>query len=455
MVRKKNYENIKWPVVSMLVILSATFFTFTANAEGWDNSTGEWQYLDENGKPVTDMWKSSNGEYFFLGDDGYIVTDTLIEDDFSTQSTEYYYVDQNGAMVTNTWKPVALENEESYGAEYWWYYFGADGRAYKHTSEPVTINDPHEGAKYMFDDQGHMLFDLVDKNGNRLTSYTAEDIYNCQWYFGNWNDGVMKKKLWLDVTNDLKNEPEYQGYYSLKVYFQSDGKRAIEKTLNIGGKQYTFDSRGIIAYGNKNTGSSMSFHDVNSGAWYYDKVKWAYENGLMSGKSSTRFDPDGNLTRAEAVQVLYAAAGSPEPVTGTADTGFTDVPSNAWYTKAVVWARENQIASGKPYDFTIPSDFSKTLMLTLKYRLDPDVNITRQELAVMLKKFAEYNGKSTDYAADLSSFSDASSVASWAQEAVSWAHAAGVINGKGNNMIAPEANATRAEYATMIKGYYE
>lgn len=171
------------------------------------------------------------------------------------------------------------------------------------------------------------------------------------------------------------------------------------------------------------------------------------KSGNCGRHANWRLEPDGTLR-------IYGTGEACTPDVSF-QIGFTDVPSNAWYTKAVVWARENQIASGKPYDFTIPSDFSKTLMLTLKYRLDPDVNITRQELAVMLKKFAEYNGKSTDYAADLSSFSDASSVASWAQEAVSWAHAAGVINGKGNNMIAPEANATRAEYATMIKGYYE
>lgn len=96
---------------------------------GWDNTTGKWRYL-ENGNPITDEWKSANGKWFYLDTDGNMVTDKLIED----VNGPIYYVNKYGAMVTETWKAVALEESDEdlvRGADYWWMYFGSDGKAYK------------------------------------------------------------------------------------------------------------------------------------------------------------------------------------------------------------------------------------------------------------------------------------------------------------------------------------
>ena len=178
----------------------------------------------------------------------------------------------------------------------------------------------------------------------------------------------------------------------------------------------------------------MIYTDVPSSKWYFDKIKYVYERGLMTGKSSKAFDPDGTLTRAETVQVLYAAVGKPE--VDYLYTGFPDVSGTDWFAKAVVWANTNGIAHGKGNGF------------------DPNGKVTRQELALMLKNFAALEGGDSTSSVSLSEFSDEGSISSWARDAVEWAHAVGVINGKGTN-IAPADSATRAEYATMIKGLYE
>ena len=90
-------------------------------AAGWDNSTGEWRYLNSDGTEVTDAWKSANGNWFYLNSDGVMATNQLIEDN-NNSTTRYYYVDQYGAMVKNTWKAVAMEdsNNSDIEAEYWW-----------------------------------------------------------------------------------------------------------------------------------------------------------------------------------------------------------------------------------------------------------------------------------------------------------------------------------------------
>ena len=116
--------------------LLALGFSAVSMAAGWDNSTGAWRYLNNDGTEVVDEWKSANGNWFYLDSDGVMATDKLIEDE-SGSKTKYYYVDQYGAMVKNTWKAVAMDDDDNtdLDAEYWWYYFGNDGKAYTTDSD--------------------------------------------------------------------------------------------------------------------------------------------------------------------------------------------------------------------------------------------------------------------------------------------------------------------------------
>lgn len=219
--------------------LLAVGFSAVSFAEGWDNSTGSWQYLDKDGEPVTDTWKSSNGQWFWLGDDGNMVTDSLIED--STESTtKYYYVDANGARVSNTWKAVALDGSENtdLDAEYWWYYFGSDGKAYTNDADKEltknklkTIN----GLKYCFDDEGHMLYGWIDKDSWDQQDDNDTAWETSKWYFNGWNDGHAENG-WkqLTVTNSDGDEKEYWFYF--KNGEKKTGKQKID------GKTYLLDN---------------------------------------------------------------------------------------------------------------------------------------------------------------------------------------------------------------------
>ncbi len=209
-------------------------------AAGWDNSTGVWRYLDNNGEAVTDTWKSANGNWFYLNGDGEMATNQLIEDT-NNSKTRYYYVDQYGAMVTNSWKAVAMDDSTNtdLDAEYWWYYFGSDGKAYTSeddltTSEIKTIN----GLKYAFDDEGHMLYGWIDKDNVDQQDDNDSAWENATYYFNGWNDGHMQTG-WIQLT--VEDDDDTEDYW---FYFDSKGKKQANKKKKINGYYYHFGEHG-------------------------------------------------------------------------------------------------------------------------------------------------------------------------------------------------------------------
>lgn len=180
------------------------------------------------------------------------------------------------------------------------------------------------------------------------------------------------------------------------------------------------------------------FADVDKNGWQYSFVKYAYENGLMTGKGNSVdglviFDPNSGITREEFVQVLYNREG--KPTMSYADK-FTDVPYGQWYTNAIMWAAKNKIVAGKDSEFGVED------------------MITREEIVTILSKYASYKGYDVTGATDISGYTDAAMVSEWAQVYVQWAVSRGIIAGQGDR-LAPQANATRAEAATMIKNFIE
>ena len=146
--------------------LLALGFSAVSMAAGWDNSTGAWRYLNNDGSEVVDEWKSANGNWFYLDSDGVMATDKLIEDE-SGSKPKYYYVDQYGAMVKNTWKAVAMDDDDNtdLDAEYWWYYFGNDGKA-------LIFDQVINGQHLYFDYQGKQI------KGNFVTDYKGTRYYD-------------------------------------------------------------------------------------------------------------------------------------------------------------------------------------------------------------------------------------------------------------------------------------
>ena len=180
------------------------------------------------------------------------------------------------------------------------------------------------------------------------------------------------------------------------------------------------------------------YTDVAETAWYYDAVKYTYQNGLMDGTSKDKFEPETQMTRAMLVTVLYRAEGKPEA--SEFENPFQDVDDN-WYTDAICWAAEKDIVNG-----VAPDKFA------------PNEPVTREQMVTILHRYATGKGTAGDGKADLSSFPDAKQVSSYAQDAMAWAVAGNIIQGSkvgGEDYLLPADTATRAQIATVLMRFLE
>jgi len=177
---------------------------------------------------------------------------------------------------------------------------------------------------------------------------------------------------------------------------------------------------------------SMSYKDVPAGSWYNDAVQFAKDQGLMTGLTDDTFGPEQNICRAQFAAILYRMAGSPEV---TYSAKFPDVPEKSYYTSAVLWANSVGVISGYSNGKFGPSD-----------------NVTREQIAVMLYRYANYMKYDTTVQADLSTYPDASSVSAFAADAMKWAVGIGLISGDGGS-LKPQNSATRAQCAIIIMRY--
>ena len=182
---------------------------------------------------------------------------------------------------------------------------------------------------------------------------------------------------------------------------------------------------------------SKKFNDVDANAWYHEYVDYVVENGLMNGVSADKFAPNATTTRAMVVTILYRLEGEPA-VSG--ENLFDDVQRGKWYTDAVKWADANGIAGGYGNG---------------KFGIND--NITREQLAVMLCRYAKYKGYDVSVGKDTNilSYKDAKDVSAWAVEAMQWAVGAGIINGRAADTLVPKGTATRAEIAAMLTRFIE
>ena len=176
--------------------------------------------------------------------------------------------------------------------------------------------------------------------------------------------------------------------------------------------------------------AKLPFEDVTEGDWFYEDVRYVYQNHLFYGVSNTRFGPNESMTRAMLVAVLYRMAGSPA-VTGTPT--FTDVAPDAYYASAVIWANANDVATGYGNGLFGVND-----------------HITREQMASMLQRYARLQGVDVSTRANLASFTDEAAVSAWARDAMSWAVAQGLIYGRTATTLVPAGTATRAEVAAIL-----
>lgn len=219
------------------------------------------------------------------------------------------------------------------------------------------------------------------------------------------------------------------------VTYAPDSSRRSAYDVSIPFTMYGKDSKdkynGVLTI---KMNDAMPFRDVNEKDWFYNDVQYVYTNDIMNGLSAYEFGPQNTLTRGMVVTMLHRMEGKPRAYkTGT----FTDVASGTWYTEAVEWAAENNIVNGYGTTF------------------GPNNNITRQDLAVILYRYAQYKKMNTYSASSLTRFSDYQRVASYATNAMEWAVYNKIMNGNDRNMLSPAGNATRAEAAKMFHVFLE
>lgn len=354
--------------------------------------------------------------YVFTNYNGYRgEVEVLVKDDASDKWVDTNFADKDDWVA---FKPVAYTNfnigaisvtgnwtGRSYDVETWywhngWYYF-------RMPSENVTIN-------VEFTDNSHAV-NVKDASNGTLkanTKWAVEDErvyitavpdkgYELTWLSVKAEDGTR-----VDVYEALKEDTYY--------FFMPDQAVTVSA---------------IFAYDYPD----MPFTDVNSNSWYFNAIEFVYNKGIMQGVSSTKFSPNGTVTRGMLVTMLWRMAGEPYVGGGS----FDDVASGSYYATAVAWAAKNGIVDG--YNST---------------RFGPNDAVTREQIATMLYRYAKWLGYSTS-GSSLAGYSDASSVSSWAKDAMGWAVKNSVVTGVTATKLNPTSSATRAETAQMFMNFYE
>ena len=199
--------------------------------------------------------------------------------------------------------------------------------------------------------------------------------------------------------------------------------------VGIGAKTYT-----LTILRNSGTGANP-FTDVSEKDWFYGDVMFAYENGLMIGTGNAQFRPHGTATRGMMATILWRMAGSPAP---KGNNSFTDVEAGTWYTDAITWTAENGIFLGYGNNKVGPND-----------------SITREQLAAIFFRYADYKGYDLTVKGNLDKFKDADKITDYAKTVMQWAVGNGLIKGKSENLLDPQGTATRAEIAAMLHRFVE
>lgn len=228
--------------------------------------------------------------------------------------------------------------------------------------------------------------------------------------------------------------------YKLDKLTVTDGSGKTVSTVKKSDTVYTFTMPasavkvGVSYVKATETPSETKFNDVSANDWFASAVDYVTGKGMMNGTADNTFSPKANTTRGMVVTVLYRLENQPS----TSAASFTDVASGAYYANAVAWANANGIVSGYGSG-----------------KFGPNDKVTREQLAAILYRYAQYKKYDVSGAKSLDGYTDAQSVSSYAVPALQWANAAGIVTGKSGSKLDPKGNATRAEVAAMLMRFCE
>ncbi len=359
----------------------------TVTVEGSKASnTGAGEYLA--GETVTISAGKRSG-YKFKG----WTADSIKFEDESSADTTFVMPDEN-VTVTAEWKKVS-SGSSSGGSSSSEKNYSVVKSDVDNGTVKVNKTSASKGSKVTITvtpDEGYKLDSLVvtDKNGNKI-----------------------------------KLIDEGDGKYS----FEMPSSKVEIKAEYVPVEESTDDDHSTSTDGFVNP-----FNDVNKNDWFYNAVKYAYENNIMSGVANNEFGVNSSVSRGMVIAVLHRIENEPDAGLST----FTDVSSDKYYAKAIAWAKENNIVNG--YD---------------EYTFGPDDVITREQLAAILYSYALYKGMDVNESGNLAVFVDTESISAWAKKAVTWAVGEGLISGKGNGNLAPLATASRAEAAQIFMNFLD
>lgn len=379
--------------------------------------------LKLNGNSVT----FSGNSYSFQ-----ITEDTNITAEFSDSLyVETYYSSWNGTVVTydRYWDK---ETEFDYGDTVYVEITPKDG----YTIDKISITDSVTGKSvsytessteknvYYFTMPEHPVLVKVEfKEGYSIT--VADTKYG--------KITVSEKNADEDDRITITVEPDY-GYQLTWLSIKAkDGTKVSYSEGYTKNTYYFYMPDQDVTISATFSRGTLPFTDVKRTDWFYDAVSFTYNMGIMDGVETNKFSPSTTITRGMVVTMLWRMAGEPY----ASGTYFDDVSYGRYYTTAVAWSARNNIIEGSG---------ANTFGVN-----DP---ITREQLAVILYRYAKYMNYSTT-TSSLYGYDDANKVSSWAKDAMGWAVRNGVIGGVTNTTLCPNNTATRAEVAQMFMNFYD
>ena len=453
--------------------------------------------IGENGKLVhkDDGREVTNGHEFDLkGEDEDNKEDKLVfvakaEDDYTvvwtfdgekhdagkseaTISISYSDLKATGSKLTVSFKEVTTATRKLYVDVTGWSrgdidYKFFDGKDWKSWDDFTSSDSPiklKKGQKVRFEldaDSGYVAKWAIDKDAKSFkTDFTVtyDEIKNGSTLYVSFvkkgsSDADDYPTLTFDITG-AKHGTVYRGTREYEhgdvISIKKNDKMTFKAKADKGyvavwtykgdtyvGDEYTVkmgstDAKLYVEFMDKDDIrlTELPFRDVSKRDWYYDDVVYVYRKGYMDGMSSTRFGGELNTTRGQIVTILWRLTGEPR---ATRNNPFNDVSSRQYYYDAISWA----------YDAGVVDGFDA-------HTFKPDQNVTREQLAAILYRYAEYMNLSTSGSAYLAKYRDADKIASWAYDAMAWANYHGLINGTSATRIDPKGYATRAQIAAIL-----
>ena len=385
-----------------------------------------------------------------------LFTDGYVEELYDTHYAYSRNVDSAGHIImayektmpfTNQYAFEGMPNVSEYYTENLWK-FVFDHMGYRfvvRNSETTTVADQGGIVKFRGSVEntgfGNVLFQpvseivLVDPEGEIITTEAYVDVK--EWESAQTTDYAVT----LSVPTDAK-EGEYKVYLRVGTSSYKDAKTPSTGTIRFANAEIYNEEvggnyLGTMTVSDKKGGYASEFAQINTGkfsdvaetAWYADPIYYAVSNKLMSGMSATTFQPETTTSRGMLVQVLYNLEGRPA-LKGTSP--FTDLKQD-WYKEAVHWAYGEKIVAG----------------LT-KTEFGPEEELTREQFAAIMYRYAEYKGMDISKQADMSKYDDFDKASEYAKPALKWANASGYITGLSATVISPRGSATRAQMASIL-----